>query len=57
MNKILKYTGLFIGLIVIFLIIMQLLDSMGVNTCIYDCEEKPSTYGKVNNYFNGKLIK
>lgn len=58
MNNYLKYIGYFVGSIVGFLILMQVLDSMGINTCIYDCDNNNKTeVNTIHDYVNGKKIK
>ena len=51
MNNYLKYIGYFVGSIIGFLILMQVLDSMGIDTCIYDCDNNNKTeVNTVHNY-------
>ena len=57
MNNYLKYIGYFVGSIIGFLILMQVLDSMGINTCIYDCDNNKTEVNTVHDYVNGKKIK
>ena len=58
MNNYLKYIGYIVGSIIGFLILMQVLDSIGIDTCIYDCEYNNKTeVNTVHNYVNGKKIK
>uniref|UniRef100_A0A6C0C5F7 Uncharacterized protein n=1 Tax=viral metagenome TaxID=1070528 RepID=A0A6C0C5F7_9ZZZZ len=58
MNNYLKYIGYFVGTTVSFLILMQVLDSMGINTCIYDCDNNNKTeVNTVHDYVNDKKIK
>ena len=57
MNKILKYGLGFVGIIIILLVILQQLDSMGIDTCVYDCEKKRGDIiGEKRTYVNGKLV-
>ena len=58
MNDYLKYVGYIVGSIVGFLILMQVLDSMGIDTCIYDCDNNNKTeVNTVHDYLNDKKIK
>jgi hypothetical protein len=57
MNKILKYGLGFVGIIIILLVILQILDSMGIDTCVYDCGGHHGAIGVENRtYVNGKLV-
>ena len=50
MNKILKYSGYILILIIVIFILLNVLDKMGVG-CLYDCEDnRTPTHIKVNNY-------
>ena len=56
MNKILNYGKYLVIFIMVVFLLLMLLDKMGVG-CLYDCEDnRTPTYGKVNNYVNGKLV-
>lgn len=56
MNKLLKYGGYLVAFIVFVFLLLMILDKMGVG-CLYDCEgDNKPTYGKVNNYVNGKKV-
>ena len=57
MNKRLKYGLGFVGIIITLLVILQLLDSMGIDTCVYDCGgHKGDIIGENRKYVNGKLV-
>lgn len=42
--------------LVIFLIVMQVLDNKGIDTCIFGCHKTEDTHNQVNTYVNGKLV-
>jgi len=53
----LKYGLGVVGIIIILLVILQLLDSMGIDTCVYDCgAHKGDIIGENRTYVNGKLV-
>ena len=51
-----KYLGYLVAFIIVFCILLNILDKMGVG-CLYDCkgDDKP-IYGQVNNYINDKKV-
>tara|TARA_B100000575_G_C22619034_1_gene384461 strand:- start:124 stop:303 length:180 start_codon:yes stop_codon:yes gene_type:complete len=56
MNKILKYFGSIILLILVVFLLLIAINNTGIG-CLYDCEDnRTPTYGQVNNYVNGKLV-
>lgn len=57
MNNLLKYFGYLVVFIIVVFILLNILDKMGVG-CLYNCEDnRTPTYGQVNNYINGKLVR
>ena len=62
MNKLIKLfkyrylVAYLVAFIIVILVLLMLLNNSGID-CLYNCEsDKKPTYGKVNNYINGKRV-
>lgn len=54
MNKIFMIGGAVVGFIIFVLILHSILNSMGIDTCLYNCEYKNDVIG--GTFVNGKRV-